>query len=71
MSGPEPATYADAMTELQQILAEVERDDADIDLLAAHVERGAELIEWCRTRVGAAQHRIDEILLATDAGDTS
>jgi len=63
MTGPEPTTYTEAMAELQQILARVERDDADIDTLAAQVERGAELIEWCRTRVERAQTRIDEILL--------
>ena len=45
MTGPEPTNYTDAMAELQQILVRVERDDADIDTLAAQVERGAELID--------------------------
>jgi len=67
MTGPEPTNYTDAMAELQQILVRVERDDADIDTLAAQVERGAELIEWCRARVERAQTRIDEILLTGES----
>lgn len=68
MNGPEPVSYAEAMAELNSLLAEVERDDADIDQLAARVERGAALIQWCRARVDAAQHRIDEILLGDEPG---
>src|SRR5699024_10595318 len=43
-------SYAAATAEIDTILTELERDDLDIDLLAAKVRRAAELLEWCRER---------------------
>ena len=40
--------YADAMDELETILAELEREDVDIDHLAERVARARRLIELCR-----------------------
>ena len=47
--------YADAMDELEAILAELEREDVDIDHLAERVARAATLIELCRSRIEAAR----------------
>ena len=47
--------YADAMDELEAILAELEREDVDIDHLAERVARAAALIELCRSRIEAAR----------------
>lgn len=47
--------YADAMDELEGILAELEREDVDIDHLAERVARAATLIELCRSRIEAAR----------------
>ena len=49
MSTPEIG-YADALSELQEILGELEAEDIDIDVLAVKVERAAELIRVCRGR---------------------
>lgn len=51
----EQPSYADAMEELEAILAELERDDVDIDHLAERVARAAALIELCRGRIEAAR----------------
>ena len=48
-------TYARAMAELEDILAELERDDVDIDHLTERVARAAALIEFCRSRIEAAR----------------
>jgi exodeoxyribonuclease VII small subunit len=47
--------YADAMDELEAILAELEREDVDIDHLAERVARAAALIELCRGRIESAR----------------
>ena len=58
--------YADAMSELQQILGELEAEDIDIDVLAAKVERAAELIRVCRGRINDAEVRVKEIVAGLD-----
>lgn len=57
---PEPASYAAAVDELEAILAEVEADDVDVDLLADRVARAAALLRWCRARVLAARDAVEE-----------
>jgi exodeoxyribonuclease VII small subunit len=54
--------YAAAMTELDAILDELERDDLDVDVLAERVKRASELIKLCRTRIARAQADVDTIV---------
>jgi exodeoxyribonuclease VII small subunit len=65
-SGGEPG-YADAMTELEEILEELEGDDLDVDVLADRVRRASELIKTCRERIARAQSDVDRIV--TDLED--
>ncbi|MGI8664130.1 MAG: exodeoxyribonuclease VII small subunit [Acidimicrobiales bacterium] len=58
--------YTEAMAELEAILAELERDDVDVDHLAERVGRAAALIELCRARIDAARVDVDRIV--TDLG---
>lgn len=61
--------YADAMAELDTILAELDDDGIDIDVLSDRVERAAHLIAVCRSRIGRAQERVESIVkdLSTDS----
>ncbi|MCY3860726.1 MAG: exodeoxyribonuclease VII small subunit [bacterium] len=61
--------YADALSELQQILGELEAEDIDIDVLAVRVERAAELIRVCRGRINDAEVRVKEIVAGLDQED--
>ena len=54
--------YAAAMDELEAILADLERDDVDIDHLTERVARAAALIELCRTRIEAARLDVTRIV---------
>ena len=54
--------YADAMHELDDILEELERDDLDVDVLAARVQRASELIQLCRSRIARAQADVDRVV---------
>jgi exodeoxyribonuclease VII small subunit len=54
--------YAEAMTELDGILDELEGDHLDVDVLAERVRRASELIKLCRTRIARAQEDVDRIV---------
>lgn len=55
--------YAEAMAELEAILAGLERDDLDVDQLGARVARAADLIRWCRSRVRDARMEVEQIVV--------
>ena len=59
--------YAEAIEELESILAELESDDVDVDELAEHVQRASQLIELCRDRIGKAKLRIEEVVSQLEA----
>ena len=59
--------YAEALSELESILDELESDDVDVDVLAEHVKRASGLIELCRDRIGKAKLRIEEVVTQIDA----
>jgi exodeoxyribonuclease VII small subunit len=61
--------YAAALAELEAILAEIEDDAVDVDVLAARVRRAAELLRVCRDRITAAREEVGQIVadLAPDA----
>ncbi|NCZ69768.1 MAG: exodeoxyribonuclease VII small subunit [Acidimicrobiia bacterium] len=58
--------YAEALAELEKILAELERADVDVDVLAARVQRASELIRLCRDRIGTARSRIEDVVGGLD-----
>ena len=59
---PPAEGYAAALDELQTILAELEGDSVDVDVLASKVERAAELLRFCRERINAAQLQVENIV---------
>ena len=69
--GPDPVGYAEAMAELEAILAEIEDDAVDVDLLTRKVARAAQLVRWCRGRIEGARVDVERIVadLTPDAPD--
>ncbi len=63
----EAISYTAAVGELEGILAELERDNVDVDHLADRVKRAAELIALCRSRISEAQLRIERVVTDLDA----
>jgi exodeoxyribonuclease VII small subunit len=59
--------YAAALAELETILQSLERTDVDVDVLATQVARAAELIAFCRDRIGNARLQIEQVV--ADLGD--
>lgn len=68
---PEPDTadgpgYAEALQQLETILADLEREGVDVDVLAAKVRSAAELIRYCRGRITNARMEVDQIVADFD-----
>lgn len=60
-------TYPAAMAELEQILAELEREQVDVDRLAERVARASTLIRFCRQRISNAQLQIEQVVADLDS----
>ncbi|HMU79221.1 MAG TPA: exodeoxyribonuclease VII small subunit [Microthrixaceae bacterium] len=63
---PEELGFAGAMAELDAIVAELESDALDVDVLADRVERAGALVAWCRDRIDGTRFRVEEILEQMD-----
>jgi len=59
--------YAVALRELETILAELEKPDVDVDVLATKVERASELIRLCRERINNARLQIENAVDGLDS----
>jgi len=59
--------YEAAVTELEEILAELSDDDIDVDHLAKQVKRATELVKICRDRIAAARLEVKDIELPEDS----
>ena len=58
--------YAEALQQLEAILAELEREEVDVDVLATKVRQAAELIRLCRARITDARMEVDQIVAEFD-----
>ena len=54
--------YAEAMAEIERILAQFRNEEMDVDRLAAEVKRATELIAGCKERLCKAEAEITKIL---------
>ena len=66
MTEPIATGYAAALSELDSILASLERSDVDVDVLATQVTRASELISFCRDRIGNARIQIEQVVATLD-----
>jgi exodeoxyribonuclease VII small subunit len=65
----EPAGYAEALSELELILSEIDSPNVDVDVLSDRVARASFLITWCKERIDSAQFSIDEIVASLDSDE--
>lgn len=57
-------TYAEAITEIEQILQRLKAQQSGIDTLEADVKRATELIALCRERLYEVESKVKEQLEA-------
>jgi exodeoxyribonuclease VII small subunit len=65
----QPASYAAAVAELDEILAAIERDEVDVDVLSVKVGRAVKLVQFCRERLAAAEIEVERVVADLDPGD--
>ena len=58
--------YADALGELESILADLDDDQLDIDVLGAKVRRAAALLRLCNDRVASARMEVEQVVAELD-----
>lgn len=56
--------YTEAFEQLQQIVSEIEQGDISVDVLAAKVEKAAELIKICKAKLSQTEVNVNRILEA-------
>lgn len=60
-------TYAQAMQELECIVAQLEDNSLDIDQLSSKVSRAQQLISFCRERLTQTDEELKKLLAAEPA----
>jgi exodeoxyribonuclease VII small subunit len=56
-----PKNYRDLKAELDTIMAELQRDDLDVDAALKHYKRGQELIKQLETYLKTAENTLSEL----------
>ena len=59
--------YAAALTELDDILRELDGDEVDVDVLGARVRRASELLRVCRDRIANARFEVEQVVHELEA----
>jgi exodeoxyribonuclease VII small subunit len=55
---PEPASYEQALAELDRLVVQMESGQLPLDQLLDGYRRGAELLNYCRTRLQAVEAQV-------------
>lgn len=59
-------SFEDALSELEQIVARLERGDAPLEESITIYQRGAKLKAHCEGKLKSAQLKVEKIVLASD-----
>lgn len=55
-------SYSESLKELEEILAAIETEEPDLDILSVKVKRATFLIKECKARLRKTSEEIDSIL---------
>lgn len=55
-------SYTEAFNELQQIVAEIETGDVNVDELADKIKRASQLIHVCKSKLTASEEEVNKLL---------
>ena len=62
-------SYTEAFEELQQIVSEIEGGSISVDELSEKVQRAAELIRICKTKLTTTEESVNTILKELEEGE--
>lgn len=54
----DPASYEQALAELERLVAELESGQLPLDRLLQGYQRGAQLLDYCRARLDAVEQQV-------------
>ena len=57
-SGAQPASYEDALAELERLVQAMEAGQLPLDQMLDSYKRGAELLGYCRARLEAVEQQV-------------
>lgn len=55
-------TYSEALGELKELIAKIEKDDPDVDDMSKMVKRATELILFCREKLVNTEEQLAEAM---------
>lgn len=55
-------TYAEAMAEIEAVVARIESNELDVDDLSQQIKRVSELIALCRAKLYATEQEVQKIM---------
>lgn len=58
----EEISYTEAVTELENIVSDIENDDVSVDELGIKVKRASELIAICKNKLHTTEEEVSKIL---------
>ena len=56
-------TYTSAITELEEIVKDIESGEIDVDVLTVKVKRASKLIKFCKDRLRNTQKEVEKTLV--------
>jgi len=56
-------TYTSAVTELEEIVKDIESGEIDVDVLTVKVKKASELITFCKDRLRNTQKEVEKTLV--------
>jgi len=59
-------SYKEAVTEIEEILRQLENNELDVDELSEKVKRVSQLVTWCKDKLHNTEEEIDKILKEMD-----
>ncbi len=62
MSKTKQISYSRALSELEKIIAEIESEETDLDVLSEKVKRAASLIKLCRAKLRSTEEEVKKAL---------
>lgn len=68
-TAPAELGFAGCLEELDRIVRGLETDTVDVDELSDTVARAADLVEWCRGRLGDTRTRLEDVLPRLELAD--
>lgn len=60
-------TYAEAVAEIEEILARMNDNELDVDKLGQYVERATTLITLCKEKLLKAQKQVEKVMEPEEA----